>query len=114
MKQQIYPTARDLEIFRYVGQRGVSSTAAIHQEFWAGRQMQTAQDRLDHLAIAGYLTHQVMVRHGQAHHVYTLGRKAAALFSDAERRGFLLRPAAGELGHLLRTSEVVDWLRATR
>ena len=114
MKQQIHPTARDLEILRHIGQRGVSSTAAIHRAFWAGRQMETAQDRLDHLAAAGYLAHQVVVRRGQAQHVYALSRKAAALFSEAERRGFLLRPAAGELGHLLRTGEVVDWLRATR
>lgn len=114
MKQQIHPTPRDLEIFRHVGQRGVSSTAAIHRAFWAGRQMQTAQDRLDHLTTAGYLAHQVVGRRGQAHHIYALSRKAAALFSDAERRGFLIKPASGELGHLLRTGEVVDWLRATR
>jgi hypothetical protein len=114
MKQQIHPTARDLELLRHIGQRGVSSTAAIHRAFWAGRQMQTAQDRLDLLATAGYLQHQVVIRRDQAHHVYALGRKAAALFSEAERRGFLLKPAVGELGHLLRTGEVVDWLQATR
>jgi hypothetical protein len=111
MKQQIHPTARDLEIFRHVGQRGVSSTAAIHREFWAGRQVQTAQDRLDQLAKAGYLKHQVVTIRGQAHHVYTLGRKATALFSEVQRHSFLTRIGAGELAHLLRTGEVLDRLR---
>ncbi|SRR5579871_2982128 len=114
MKPQIHPTARDLAIFRHIGERGVSSTTAIHRAFWAGRQIETAQDRLDRLARAGYLKHQVVVLRGQAHHVYALGRKAAALFSEAERRGFLLKPAPGELVHLLRTGAVLDHLRATR
>jgi hypothetical protein len=113
MKSQIHPTARDLEIFRHVGQRGVSSTVAIHRAFWVGRQLQTAQDRLDQLAKAGYLKHQVVVVRGQAQHVYALGRKAAVLFSEAEQRGFLRRIGSGELAHLLRTGEVLDALRRT-
>lgn len=111
MQHQIHPTARDVDIFRHVGQRGVSTTAAIHREFWAGRQVQTAQDRLDQLAKAGYLQHQVVVERGQARQVYALGRKAITLFSEIERRGFLTKPAAGELAHLLRTGEVLDRLR---
>jgi hypothetical protein len=113
MKHHIHPTARDLEIFRQVGQLGASTTTAIHREFWAGRQLQTAQDRLDQLTKAGYLKHQVLTVQGQAQHVYSLGRQAVALFSEVERRGFLLKPAPGELAHLLRTGEVLAHLRAT-
>jgi hypothetical protein len=112
MGKYVQPTARDVALFRHIGQRGLSNTQAIHQQFWAGRKVQTCQDRLTQLVKGGYLHTAMTDARGKAEQIYWLGRKAERLFSAMERAGFVKgRPAQAEIGHVLTTGEVLEKLK---
>jgi len=110
--KHIQVTERDREIFRYVGQRGLATTQTIHQTFWDGRTLQTAQDRLTQLTKGGYLRTATTDARGRAEQIYWLSRKATQLFSAAERASFVKgNPTQAEIGHVLTTSEVIEKLK---
>jgi hypothetical protein len=112
MAKQAVPTARDLALFRTVGERGLVNLETVHRLFWAGRTVQTCQGRLTHLVQGGYLQNTVTDARGKAEHIYWLGRKVARLFSAAERASFVQgRPAQAEIAHVLTTWDVIERLQ---
>lgn len=107
----VHPTERDRALFAHLGGRGVASLVQLHARFWPHATIQTCRDRLKLLVAGGYLHTMTTTARGASEPIFWIERKAALLFSDTVRSGFLTgQPAAAEIAHLLRTADVLDAL----
>ncbi len=112
MGNYVEPTARDRELFRLIGVRGLINLETVHRQFWEGSTAQTCQKRLTQLVQGGYLHTAITDARGRAEHIYWLNRNALHLFAAVERTEFVKgEPARAEIGHVLTTWEVVERLQ---
>lgn len=101
-------TKRDLRLLSWIGQAGIAALDQLQRHFWAGRHVQTAQDRLAQLVKMGYL-HRTLcdIRRAEGEWIYSLTHQGRQQFAPQERAQLRVgQPGPGELAQQLLAQEV--------
>ncbi len=85
-------TARDHAILHWIGQAGIASADQVARFAWAGRHLETAQNRLRRLVNAGYLQQATSDAQQPGGLVYSLTRQGWILFPRQERERLRIGP----------------------